>query len=200
MKTYKKLYSKVCDFDNLHLAFTKAKKGKTLRPEVIKFENNLKRELQQLNYELKTQTYNPRPLANFIIRDPKTRKISKSNFRDRVVHHALCNIITPILEKRFIFDSYANQIGKGTLKAIERFDYFKGKVTKNNTKTAFVFKADIKKYFETINHNILISMIKKKIKDNKIIWLIKIILNNSTGRGANTKRYASRQPNFSIFC
>ncbi|MFH1972466.1 MAG: reverse transcriptase domain-containing protein [archaeon] len=188
MKTCKNLYSKLYSIDNLKLAFTKARKGKTLRLEVIKFEKNLNRELPQLKNELKFLTYKPKPLVNFIIRDPKIRKISKSHFRDRVVHHALCNLITPIFEKTFILDSYANQIDKGTLAAIQRFDYFKRKVTKNNTKNAYVFKADIRKYFESINHEILTNTIKKKIKDRRIIWLIQIILNNSTGGGANRKR------------
>jgi len=85
-------------------------------------------------------SYKPKPLVHFIICDPKTRKISKSDFRDRVIHHALCNIIEPIFEKSFIFDSFANRIGKGTLKAVERFDFFKRKASKNNTLKCYVFK------------------------------------------------------------
>ena len=121
----------VCSYGNLELAFTKARKGKTLKPYVIKFEKNLKANLIMLRNELLLHTYNPRPLETFIIRDPKTRKISKSDFRDRVVHHALCNVIEPLFEKKFIFDNYANRISKGAFKAIERFDYFKRKVSKN---------------------------------------------------------------------
>ena len=121
----------VCSYGNLELAFTKARKGKTLKPYVIKFEKNLKANLIMLRNELLLHTYKPRPLETFIIRDPKTRKISKSDFRDRVVHHALCNVIEPLFEKKFIFDNYANRISKGAFKAIERFDYFKRKVSKN---------------------------------------------------------------------
>ena len=112
------------------------------------------------------------------MRDPKTRKISKANFRDRIVHHAIVNIIGPILEKRFIYDSCANQIGKGNLFALKRFDYFKRKVTCNLIKEAFCFKADIKHYFQEINHNYLIDILEKKIKDDKLIRLIKKILVN----------------------
>ena len=101
------------------------------KPYVIKFEKNLKANLIMLRNELLLHTYKPRPLETFIIRDPKTRKISKSDFRDRVVHHALCNVIEPLFEKKFIFDNYANRISKGAFKAIERFDYFKRKVSKN---------------------------------------------------------------------
>ena len=91
-------------------------------------------------------------MQSFILRDPKTRKINKSAFRDRIIHHALCNIIEPLFEKSFIFDSYANRKGKGTFKAIKRFQDFQRKITKNKTKPGYVLKADIKKYFETVNH------------------------------------------------
>ena len=84
----------------------------------------LNENLMQLKGELESLTYRPRRLTTFIVRDPKTRKISASDFRDRVVHHALCNIIGPILQKEFIHDSFANQIGKGTHRAILRFEKF----------------------------------------------------------------------------
>lgn len=123
-------------------------------------------------------SYRPEKLETFILRDPKTRKISKSHFRDRIVHHALCNIIQTLFENSFIHDSYANQIGKGTLKAIQRFDEFKIKITKNNTRIAFVLKCDIKQYFDNVDHNILLSIIKRKVSDRKILWLIETILSN----------------------
>ena len=144
------LFSSLCSYENLESAFMKARTGKTLKLYVIKFENELKQNLLALRNELTFHTYRPKPLETFIIRDPKTRKISKSDFRDRIIHHALCNIIEPLFDKQFIYDSYANRLGKGTFKAIERFDFFKRKVSKNNTKEAYVLKADIKHYFETV--------------------------------------------------
>jgi retron-type reverse transcriptase len=170
------LYSKICSYGNLLLAWQNAKKGKTKRRYVKRFQRNLKENLTKLQEELINQTYRPCALKTFTLRDPKTRKISKSAFRDRVVHWALCNLIVPLFEKGFIYDSHANQIGKGTLKAIERFDKFKRKVSRNNTKECLVLKADIKHYFEEIDHNILIEIIRKKIKDEKVIWLIEKIL------------------------
>ena len=166
------LYSNLCSMDNLYLAWKNARKGKIKRRYVKRFEKDLQNNLLKLQQELISKTYTPNKLKTFTLRDPKTRKISKSAFRDRVVHHALCNIIIPILEKSFIYDSHANQIGKGTLKAIERFDCFKRKVSRNNTRICWVLKADIKHYFDEMNHEILISIIRKKIKDEKIIWLI----------------------------
>ena len=147
-------------------------------------KKNLNINLQELKTELLFYYNKPLPLKCFVIKDPKTRLIHKSDFRDRVIHHALCNIIESLFEKTFIYDSYANRIVKGTLKAIERLDYFKRKVSKNNTKTCYVLKADIKHYFENVDHNTLIKILKTKIIDHNILWLIKIILNNySTDKG-----------------
>ena len=170
------LYSKICDNDNLLLAWQNAKKGKTKRRYVKRFQKDLKANLQKLQEELLHQTYEPCALKTFTLRDPKTRKISKSAFRDRVVHHALCNMIVYGFQKGFIYDSHANQIGKGTLKAIKRFDVFKRKVSKNNTREDYVLKADIKHYFEEIDHAKLIEIIRRKVKDEKVIWLIEKIL------------------------
>ena len=176
------LYNALCYYDNLFLAYKKARKHKTTKPYVIEFEKNLKENLLLLRSELLLHFYRPKPLVSFTIHDPKTRKISKSDFRDRVVHHALCNIIEPIFEKSFIYDSYANRIGKGTLKALQRFDFFKRKASRNNKEKCYVLKADIQKYFENVEHEILLSIIKKGIADKKIIWLIRKILANSSSQ------------------
>ena len=171
---WKELYS----YENLIEAFKKARKHKTLKPYVQEFEKNLKDNILQLRMELVFYSYKPKPLETFILHDPKTRVISKSAFRDRVVHHALCNIIEPVFEKSFIYDSYANRKGKGVLKAIQRFDVFKNKVSKNKQKGIFILKSDISHYFDTVDHQVLLRVIKKKINDRRVIWLIKQILNN----------------------
>ena len=172
------LWNELCSYENLELAYRKARRHKTLKPYVIEFESNLENNLLTLRSELLLHSYSPQPLKAFVVRDPKTRKISKSHFRDRVVHHALCNIIEPIFEKSFIYDSYANRINKGAHKAVERFDYFKRKASRNNSRTCYILKADIKHYFETVNHEILLKIIRRKIKDERIIWLIRTILQN----------------------
>ena len=178
MKSYNNLYGKLCSYENLKSSFNNAKKRKSAKLYILEFEKNLKENLQLLRTELLLHSYQPRPLKTFIIREPKTRKISKSDFRDRVIHHALCNIIEPIFEKSFIYDSYANRKWKGTLKALQRFDYFKRKVSKNNTRNCLVLKCDIKHYFETFDHKTLLEIIRKRIKDERIVWLIKSILQN----------------------
>ncbi len=172
------LYSEICDYDNLVRAFKNARDGKTTIDYVIEFEKDLEINLFQLRNELLFHIYRPKPLKTFILHDPKTRKISKSAFRDRIVHHALCNVIQPIFERSFIFDSYANRKGKGALKAVERFHFFHRKISRNNTLSAYVLKADIKHYFETVDHIVMLTLIQKKIKDHRVIWLIKRIFSN----------------------
>ena len=172
------LYNQLYSYENLFLAYIKARKGKTKKRDVKRFEKNLVRNLLKLREELLLQTYLPCPLKTFIVRDPKTRKISKSAFRDRIIHHALINIIGTIFTKSFIYDSHANQLDKGTNKAIQRFDTFKRKVTRNYKRSCFVLKADIKHYFQEVDHEILLNIIKRKIKDERVIWLIKKILDN----------------------
>lgn len=172
------LWQSLCSYENLDLAFWKARKRKSNRKDVKEFESNLESNITELRTELLLHSYSPRPLKTFVIKDPKTRVIRKSDFRDRIIHHAVCNIIEPIFEKSFIFDSFANRKGKGTHKAIARFDLFKRKVSKNNTRKCYVLKADIRHYFDEVDHDALLDVIKDKIKDKDLIWLIKKILNN----------------------
>ena len=172
------LYPEIFNMSNLILAWRKARKGKTKKHYVKEFEENLIKNLLELSEELKNQTYKPKPLKTFILRDPKTRKISKSDFRDRIIHHALVRVIEPIFDKTFIYDSCANRIGKGNLFALKRFHKFMRKVTINRSRKAFCFKADIKHYFQEVDHDILIHIIKRKISDEKVIWLINQILDN----------------------
>ncbi len=183
---HRDLWKELCSYENLIEAFKKARKHKTLKSYVQEFEKNLKENLLQLRMELIFYSYKPKPLETFILHDPKTRVISKSAFRDRIIHHALCNIIEYPFEKSFIYDSYSNRKGKGVLKAIQRFDTFKNKVSENKQKRIFILKADISHYFDTVDHAVLLGTVKKKVKDKKIIWLIKQILNNyhtSPGKG-----------------
>jgi retron-type reverse transcriptase len=178
------LYSKLCSYENLEAAFNKAKKRKSTKPYVIEFGKNLAENLMKLRNELAFHTYKPVMLKTFIICDPKTRKICKSAFRDRVVHHALVRLIEPIFDKTFIYDSYANRKGKGVHAALKRFDCFKRKVSKNNTRTCHVLKADIRHYFETVDQEVLIRIISKRIKDKRVIWLICRILENYSSKQA----------------
>ncbi len=205
MKTYKNLYQKVCSFDNLILAFRKARKGKSKKDYVINFELGLQKNLKCLQNDLVNKNYSPYPLKKFVIRDPKTRIIHASIFRDRIVHHAIINILNPIYEKIFIYDSFASRKFKGTHNAINRFESFIKKVSSNgrliknnfnnNSIQGYVLKADFKHYFDSVNHKILIDILRKKIKDEDFIGLIKIVLENfesSKGVGMPLGNYTSQ--------
>ncbi|MBS3176356.1 hypothetical protein J4457_03905 [Candidatus Woesearchaeota archaeon] len=177
MKTYKHLYEKLIAIENLEEAYWKARRGKVSKSYIQKFDKHYRLHLAILYRELKDKTYQPKPLKSFILRDPKTRKICVSDFRDRIVHHALINILQPIFESRFIHDSYASRKNKGTSTALQRFDYFKNKINSKYS-LGYVFKADIKRYFDTVDHNVLMTIINQKIKDDDLLSLVQKILNN----------------------
>ena len=141
--TYKNLYDAVIDFDNLLEAYSRARRGKQQTDEMRRFQFNLEMNLWNLHGELKDGTYQPGPYRHFRIVDPKPRKISAAPFRDRIVHHALCLIIQPLFERKFIFDSYANRAGKGTHKALDRAEGWVRRYP-------YVLKMDILKFFPSV--------------------------------------------------
>jgi len=175
MKTYKKLFDKICAFRNLYEAYLKARRGKHNREEVARFTYNLERELFDLQKELKEQIYKTGKYRKFIIFEPKKREISALPFRDRVVHHAICAEIEPIFEKTFIFDSYACRKNKGTHAGVARLKEF----IKKTGKDYYVLKCDISKYFPSIDPEILKKILRKKISDERLLRLIDIIIDSS---------------------
>ena len=172
MKRYVNLYPQIVDFNNLYLSAKNAQKGKRFRDNVLAFNYNLESELLNLQKELVNQTYQPGKYRTFYLRDIKTRLISAAPYRDRVVHHALCNIIVPIFERTFISDTYANRQGFGTHKALQKFTHF----ARSNR---YILQCDIRKYFSCIDHQILKDLIRHKIKCPETLWLIDIIIDNS---------------------
>jgi len=150
-------------FSNIYAAYKKAYKG-TKSYQSYAFAFNADREILLLQKELADGTYEPGNYAYFTIKKPKERIISVADFRDRVVHHALINVIEPIYEARFIHDSYATRKEKGTHKAIERAQFFL-------RRAGFYLKMDVKKYFDSIDHCVLNEIIQSKIKDKFILHL-----------------------------
>ena len=172
MKRYGNLWPTITDFANLLDAARKAQKGKRFRPNVLAFNDNLEGELLQLQEELTSKTYAPGAYRTFEIVQPKRRMISAAPYRDRVVHHALCNAIVPLIERTFIDDSYANREGKGSHRALQRFTSFA-------RSSQFVLLCDIQKYFPSIDHPILKALIRRKIKCPDTLWLIDTIIDGS---------------------
>jgi retron-type reverse transcriptase len=177
------MYASLVAWDNLYLAYRKAARGKRGHPNVAQFEYRLEENLIQLQEELADETYQPGPYHSFYIHEPKKRLISAAPFRDRVVHHALCLQIEPVFERSFIHDSYANRIGKGTHRALDRAQAFARKF-------AYVLICDIESFFPAIDHAILLAQLKRKIVDPKVVRLVQKILHS--GRDVLQEEYAMR--------
>jgi len=124
-KVYRHLYDQVHDWDNLLLAWRKARKGKRGHAPAATFEQRAGENLLAIQQALAEKSYQPGGYVSFTIHEPKKRLISAAPFRDRVVHHALCNVLEPIFERRFIHDSYANRVGIGTHAALDRCQHFR---------------------------------------------------------------------------
>jgi len=179
-KTYANFYPLVYDLANLWVAFGKASKGRRSHPSIAAFEYNLEGELIQLRDELRDGTYQSGGYRSFTVHEPKRRKISAAPFRDRVVHHALINVIGPMLERKFIFDSYANQVGKGTHKALDRCTYFM-------RRHEYVLPCDIKQFFSSIDHEILKTILANTVQDEQALRLIEKII--ASGEGVLNEEY-----------
>lgn len=170
--TYNNLYNKIYSFNNLYSAYLKARKCKRYRKEVLDFTSKLEENLLIIQNELIWKTYEPGRFKGFYVYDPKKRLIHAPAFRDRVIHHALCNIIEPLFEKKFIYDSYACRKGKGTHAAVKRVQKFMRKLPRNS----YVLKADISQYFPSISHDILMKIIARTISCKDTLWLIEKII------------------------
>ncbi|MCP4399318.1 MAG: RNA-dependent DNA polymerase, partial [bacterium] len=173
MKRAGNLFEEIACFHNLRLAAYKAfLGGKKFTPRAAAFYLNLEQELLVLEQELLSGSYRPAPYNSFIIYEPKKRRISASDFRDRVVHHAICNLLEPLLDKSLIFDSYACRTGKGSHAAVKRAQHFA-------CRFRYCLKCDIRKYFETLDHQRLKQLLARKIKDPRLLDLLGVIIDHA---------------------
>jgi len=178
------IFEQIISLKNLYLAWQEFKRGKTAKPDVQLFAFNLEDNLWQINYELRSGIWQPGPYSAFSINDPKPRRIHKANVRDRVVHQAIYRSLFDIFEPKFIFDSYSCRLNKGTHKAVKRLAAFCRRESRNCHNTIYGLKCDVKKFFDSIDHEILLDLLKKTISDdNTLRLLIKIIKSFSTKRG-----------------
>ncbi|OGH21343.1 MAG: hypothetical protein A2958_00900 [Candidatus Levybacteria bacterium RIFCSPLOWO2_01_FULL_38_13] len=176
MKVFHTLYLKIISIENLFQAWDEFKKDKRRKKDVRFFEINLEDNLFGLHKKLKSGNYRHGKYTAFNIYDPKFRHIHKAQVRDRIVHHAIVSILEPIFDQIFIYDSYSCRLNKGTHRAVKRLSKLIRKVSKNYKQDCFVLKLDIKKFFESVDHAILLSIIKRKIKDGNLTWLLENIL------------------------
>lgn len=162
MKRENNLISIIAEPDNLRLAFWKARKAKDGKIEVSQFRKDLDKNLLSIREELISGYVQVGQYHYFTIYDPKERKICAATFRERVLHHALMNVCHANFEKHQIFDSYASRIGKGTYAALERASVFRKQYK-------WFLKLDVRKYFDSIDHAILKTMLAKRFKDKALL-------------------------------
>lgn len=174
------LQEQLSSWENIRLAYQNASRGKRGRGATAAFEMLLADNLLELQNELSEQTYQPGGYTSFYIHEPKKRLISAAPFRDRVVHHALCNISVPYFEKLFVQDSYANQKGKGTHRALDCCTQFA-------RRHKYVLQCDVKQFFPSIDHAILRQILASMLPDESVMWLIDKIL--ASGSGVLSEEY-----------
>lgn len=149
----------------------------------MNYESRLEDNIFYLHNELRSGRYQHDPYEPFVVHDPKRRQINKASVKDRIVHQAVLNIVEPIFEKRFVYDSYSCRTDKGTHTAVKRLRCFINKASSNNTRTVYALKCDIKKYFASVDHSVLMSLLTKQISCNRSLKLLqKIISSFSVGQ------------------
>lgn len=172
MKRLSGLWEEVISFDNLLLAYKKARKGKSSRNEVAWFDLDLEKELLRLQQRLSTKQWKPGKYRLFTIYERKPRQISAAPFRDRVVHHALMNVVESLLDKRFIYDTHACRQGHGVHLAVSRYQAW--------SKTrSYALKLDVSRYFPSIDREILKQQLAFRIKDKQVLWLFNTIIDHA---------------------
>lgn len=171
MKRQGNLMSEITEVDNLMLAFCKARRGKLHKPEVIEYSLNVVENLLNLREKLINETLKVGNYHYFEIYDPKKRKICAASFEERVVHNAIINVCKDRFERNLIFDTYATREGKGVYAAINR-----ARVAVH--KYPYVAKLDVRKYFDSINHNVLKAKLLRIFKDKKLLCLLNSIIDS----------------------
>lgn len=173
-KRYDHLWPQVASLGNLLVAYYLAARGKRSKPSVAAFEYDLEENLLQLRDELRSGAYQPGAYDSFYIREPKRRLISAAPFRDRVVHHALVNVIGPIYERKFIYDTYANREGKGTHRALDRCTHYLRRFQ-------YVLALDVRQFFPSIDHAILQGILAQTLADERVLDLVGKIIAGGAG-------------------
>lgn len=183
-KTVKNIWAEIASFTTLAAAFQKVREGKRYDSDTLKFYANLEDNLFALEEQLIKKTWRPKPFREFYITIPKPRLIQAPDFADRVVHQAVILKAGTAMERRFISDSYASRLGKGTHKASGRLRSFMRSASKKWAHP-YIIKADIKSYFGTISHNILMERVKRVYADPDLLWFFDKVIKQSgyTDRG-----------------
>lgn len=180
------IFTDIVSLENLFVAWSAYRKGKRNRRDVQKFEFRLEDNIFQLHDELISGRYKPSSYHQFRITDPKSRIISKALVRDRLLHQAIYQTLYPAFDETFVFDSYSCRDEKGTHKAFQRLVTMTRKVSRNYTEPCWAIKMDIKKFFDSVDHEILLELLSKRIADQRLLGLLEQIVRSfefSQGKG-----------------
>ncbi len=181
MRTYKDLFNKVINPETLFFAWEEFKKGKSRKLDVLLFEQELERNIFQLARDLRTKNYKHGGYTGFYVSDPKLRHIHKATVRDRILHHAIITVLNPVFERTFIANSFSCRVGKGSHKGVLCLRKMLYKESRNNTKVCYVLKCDVRKFFDSIDHEVLVSILRKKIIDQEMMNLLENIVESYSG-------------------
>ena len=181
MKRHGQLYEKVCTFENILDAYKKARRNKRYKGDVLEFTSLLEENLIDIQNQLTRRTYTPGEYKKFKVFEPKERQIMALPFPDRVVQHALNTIIEPLFDKGFIFHSYACRNGKGSHEASRRLSHWLYDLNEQHGRNVYCLKADISKYFSSIDHRVLKGIIRTRIKCPDTLWLCDMIIDHNGG-------------------
>jgi RNA-directed DNA polymerase len=176
--SFRRLYDKICTFENIYNAYTKARRGKRHTDEVLEFEYNLEANLHNIQDELINQTYTTGKYRRFKVFEPKEREIAALPFKDRIVQHAIYKILMPIYEARFIHQSYACRENKGTHAGADQAERMM-RIVQRNHGQVYALKADIAKYFYSVDHKVLKEQLKRHIQCKKTINLLEDIIDST---------------------
>ena len=193
MKVNKNIFNKIANLEHLFVAWNEFKLGKGSRPDVMEFETNLEPNLFELYREIENMSYKHRSYVGFFITDPKRRHVHKASVRDRILHHAIFSILNPIFEPTFIAYSFSCRENKGSHKGVEMVERMLLKESRNNTLPCFALKCDIKKFFDSIDHEVLLSILDRKIRDMKAMWLMREIIGSYQSEESGIKRERERE-------
>lgn len=182
------MFDKIISLENLFFAWREFRRGKRGRQDVQEFERNLEDNIFSLRTDLVNGQYCHGSYHRFHIFDPKHRIIHKASVRDRLVHHAVYRVLYQLFDRSFIFDSYSCRIGKGTNAAVDRLGVFAKRVSKNFSGACWALKFDVRKFFDSVDHGILMEILEKRVYDYKTIELLAEVvgsysISNSVGGG-----------------
>lgn len=176
MKTFGGIFDQIVSIENLHCALRKAARGKHARTSVSAFLAQAEANIKELSEEIANGDYRPRPFRQFRILDPKPRLISCADFRDRVVHHAICNHLAPLIDRRLIYHNYACRKGKGSHRAVLV-------AQQNARKHGYWLRTDIRHYYENIGHDILLKQLTRMFREDRLLHLLEIVVRRSPQGG-----------------